>query len=393
LAAGFRPAGTEDAWLEKFYHHLFKTDTHAVGMINELGLGADLTWHRPRTVVLYDGEFRQLDSPLSVLRFTPLPVLSRLRMGLALAYLKAVGSPKRLEGVTASRWIRGQMGDDAADVVWDPLLQGKFGDAADDIALSWFWARVHDRTAQLGYLGGGFQRLYDALAAAIATAGGEVRLGCQVTSITSAEPGLRIAHANADGGDAAEDRFDIVVSTLPTRLTAKLCPELPPEWLERHDPGPALGAHCLILALDRALTDAYWINLNDPGFPFLAAVEHTNMRTPAEYGGQHLVYLGSYKPTDDPVFRTDAAQLLADWTPSIQRLNPAFDPSWVTRTWSFAAPFAQPIVTTDYVNRIPPFQTPVANLWVANMFQVYPHDRGQNYSIELAERLVSELTA
>jgi hypothetical protein len=27
-------------------------------------------------------------------------------------------------------------------------------------------------------------------------------------------------------------------------------------------------------------------------------------------------------------------------------------------------------------------------LWTASMFQVYPHDRGQNYSIELAERVV-----
>jgi protoporphyrinogen oxidase len=391
LAAGFQPAGPEGAWLEKFYHHLFKTDTHAVGMINELGLGADLTWHRPRTVVLYDGRFHQLDSPVSLLRFTPLPVLSRLRMGVALAYLKMVGSPRRLEGVTASRWIRGQMGDAAADVVWDPLLQAKFGEAADTIALSWFWARVHDRTTQLGYLGGGFQRLYDALAAAVAAAGGEVRLGRQVTRIASAEPGLRIAHADLAGGDAADDAFDVVASTLPTRLTARLCPELPADWLERHDPGPALGAHCLILALDRPLTDAYWINLNDPGFPFLAAVEHTNMRSPAEYGGRHLLYLGNYKPMEDQVFTSEPAQLLADWTPSIQRLNPDFDRSWVTQMWGFAAPFAQPIVTTDYVKRIPPFRTPVPDLWVANMFQVYPHDRGQNYSIELAERLVREI--
>ena len=30
-------------------------------------------------------------------------------------------------------------------------------------------------------------------------------------------------------------------------------------------------------------------------------------------------------------------------------------------------------------------------LFLATMFQVYPHDRGQNYSIELAERLVRHL--
>ncbi len=30
-------------------------------------------------------------------------------------------------------------------------------------------------------------------------------------------------------------------------------------------------------------------------------------------------------------------------------------------------------------------------LWVASMFQVYPHDRGQNYSIDLAQRLVARI--
>jgi len=391
LAAGFKPAGPNGPWLEKFYHHLFQSDRHAVRLIHELGMGADLTWHRPRTVVLHGGRLHQLDSPLSLLRFGPLRVWDRFRMGLALAYLKMLSRPDRLEGIRAGPWIRGQMGDRAADVVWDPLLRAKFGDAAETIALPWFWARVHDRTARLGYLGGGFQRLYEALAGAVAAHDGEVHLGREVTRIHHEGNLLTVEHQSAGGGGGGQENFDLVLSTLPTRLTARLAPGLPDDWRERHDPGPALGAHCLILALDRPLTDAYWVNLNDPGFPFLALVEHTNMRSPAEYGGRHIVYLGSYRPMDDPVLKTDPEQLLTDWLPAIQRLNPKLDRSWVTQVWGFAAPFAQPIVTVDYASRIPPFETPVPGLWIANMFQVYPHDRGQNYSIELAERVVAAL--
>jgi protoporphyrinogen oxidase len=392
LAGGFQPAGPDGPWLEKFYHHLFQSDRHAIGLINELGLGADLTWHRPRTVVLTGGKLHQLDSPVSLIAFRPIPLWDRLRMGIALAYLRTLSGPNRLEGVRAAPWIRGQMGDRAADVVWDPLLRAKFGEHADTIALPWFWARVHDRTSRLGYLGGGFQRLYDALADRITASGGEVLLGRNVTVVRRDGTGLSVAHASLDGSDATTTSFDQVLSTFPTRLTARVTPELPEEWQAKHDPGPALGAHCLILALDRPLTDAYWINLNDPGFPFLALVEHTNMRSPDEYAGQHLVYLGSYRPMDDPVLKADPDQLLADWLPALQRLNPRMDRSWVTRVWGFAAPFAQPIVTTEYASRIPPHRTPVEGLWIANMFQVYPHDRGQNYSIELAERVVQELS-
>ena len=86
---------------------------------------------------------------------------------------------------------------------------------------------------------------------------------------------------------------------------------------------------------------------------------------------------------------TDA--VLADFGPALRRLNPDYERSWVRDAWSFAAPFAQPIVTPAFARTIPGFDTPVPGLFVANMFQVYPYDRGQNYSIQLAERLVKHL--
>ena len=73
--------------------------------------------------------------------------------------------------------------------------------------------------------------------------------------------------------------------------------------------------------------------------------------------------------------------------------HPDFSPSWVTASWSFSAPYAQPIVTTDYKDHIPPFDTPIPGLYEASMFQVYPHDRGQNYSVLLAEELTTKLLA
>jgi protoporphyrinogen oxidase len=165
-------------------------------------------------------------------------------------------------------------------------------------------------------------------------------------------------------------------------------PALPDEYRRRHDWGRAYAAHCLILALDRPLTDAYWMNVNDPGYPFMVLVEHTNMRQPEEYGRRHLVYLGNYTPMDAPLLGKSRDEVLGEYLPHLARINPAFRDSWITESWMFRAPFAQPIVTVDYRDHIPPFRTPIPGLLVANMFQVYPHDRGQNYSIELAERLV-----
>jgi protoporphyrinogen oxidase len=383
LAAGFEIE--PGMWLEKFYHHLFRSDRRAIAMIDELGLSTNLVWKQPVTATLRDGSVYQLDSPASLLRFRPLPVVDRIRMGAALALLKAMPNPRLLEGTTAMAWTRRWMGSQAGEIVWEPLLRGKFGDAAPEIAMPWFWARVHDRTQALGYLRGGFQQLYDRMADAVRHAGGETRLGSAVLSVRTADGAFDV---ETDNGT---ERFDRVISTLATRLTARLVPELSESWRGRHEWGRAYGAHCLVLALDRPLTSAYWLNINDPGFPFMALVEHTNYLPASDYGGRHLIYLGNYRPMDDPLMAASKETVLDEFLPHLNRLNPAFDRSWLTDAWSFAAPFAQPIVTVDYRDHIPPFHTPIPNLWTASMFQVYPHDRGQNYSIALAERLVDRI--
>ena len=382
LASGFQIG---DAWLEKFYHHLFRTDTTAIKLIQELGLGDRLEWSHPRTVCLIDGKFQQLDSPLTLLKFSPLRIDERVRVAAVVALLKLTGSG-RYEGKTAEPWLRRWMGKRPYGIVFEPLFIAKFGAMHDHIALPWFWARFHDRTTYLGYLRGGFQQLYDRLVERISQAGGKVLLG---TRVEKAEP-IDDDHWEIQTNKGAWTA-DRVISTMATRLTCRLIPALPDDYRARYNWGQAYGAQCLILSLDRQLTDSYWINPCDPGYPFTSLVEHTNYQPPSEYGGRHLIYLGNYRPMIDPLFKMSKDEILQEFLPHLKRMNSAFEREWIQESWLFQAPFAQPIVTTDYREHIPPLRTPLNGLWVANMFQVYPHDRGQNYSFELADRLVQEL--
>ncbi len=389
LAGSFEVA--PGIWLEKFYHHLFQTDRIAVALINELGLGDSLRWHKPTTTVFLDGRTYPLDTPPAVLRFSPLSMPSRLRLAAGLAYLRVLPSANSLERRTAGRWMRRVMGGPAYETVWEPLLRGKFGAAADEVSMAWLWARIHCRTASLGYLHGGFHQLYVALSRRVTERGGTIEHGAAASSIQRRGNVVAVRYQR-DGAETTAE-FDRVVSTLPTGLTVRLTPEMPADYAARHPAPRALGAHCLILSLDRQLTDAYWIGVNEPEMPFLAAVEHTNLVDPSEYGGRHLVYLGNYRAHDDPIFTLSTDEVVASFETGLRQLNPAFDRSWIRESWSFAAPFAQPIVTPTFAKTIPGFDTPVEGLYVANMFQVYPYDRGQNYSIELAERLVRHLGA
>ena len=377
LAAGFRVG---DIWLEKFYHHLFRSDKTAISIIEELGLGERLEWIRPRTVSLIGGEIQQLDSPLTLLQFKPWRLDERLRVAAVMVFLK-LANPAWLEGQTADAWLRQWMGKRPYEMLFEPLFIGKFGALYDQIALPWFWARFHDRTTRLGYLKGGFQQLYERLVERISELGGKVLLGTSVERVEQQEGRWQVQT------DQGVWNFDRVISTLPTRLTCRLISALPQEYRDKYDWGQAYGAHCLVLALDRPLTDSYWINICDRGYPFTGLFEHTNFCSAEEYGGRHLVYLGNYRPMDDVLFKMSKEEMMAQFFPALKRIVPNFDASWVQESWLFQAPYAQPIVTTDYRQHIPPLHTPLPNLWVANMFQVYPHDRGQNYSFALGEQV------
>jgi protoporphyrinogen oxidase len=386
LVAGFRLG---PSYLEKFYHHLFRTDRAIVRLIEEIGLADRLVWRRPDTSLLSGGRLWGLDSPGDVLRFGRLNPFDRLRLGAVVALLKLLPSQGPLERETAEEWLGRWMGQRVYRTVWEPLLRGKFHQHAESIGMPWFWARVHCRTPELGYLRGGFQQLYDRLVERIQELSGSVQLNCAATAIEAFEDGK--VRVETETGPREYDRL---VVTLPSRLFLRLASGLPEAYRERYERGSDhLTAHCMVLALERALTDVYWLSIGEPGFPFLSLVEHTNFMPPEDYGGRHLVYLGNYLPPDHALFLMSAEEIRTLYLPALRRLNPAFDESWVTESWSFTAPFAQPIVRVGYPESLPPHTTPLPGVYLANMGHVYPQDRGQNYSLLLGEKIANQVSS
>src|SRR5215212_658535 len=385
LTAGFKVGAS---YLDKFYHHLFRTDRRMIGLFHEMGLGDRLQWGSPPTAVLRNGQIHGLASPLEVLTFSPLSPLARLRLGAVLAVLKLAPNPERFEGQTAARWLQRWMGNEAYEVVWEPQLRGKFGAEAERIGMPWFWARIHDRTPKLGYPRGGFQLIYEALAADLERRGGQVLTGCAIERIERRDD--RVVLTTARGDEA----FDAVLCSLPTRLFLQLTQDLPSAYVAQFSKtGQHFSAHCLILELNRQLQDAYWVSVADPGYPFVALVEHTNWMPTSDYGGSHLVYLGNYLPPDDELFSMTDDAVLERFLPHLTRVNPAFDRSWVKASHVFKAPYAQPIVGVGYRETLPPHRTPLQGVWLANMGHVYPHDRGQNYSAILGEEVADQILA
>jgi protoporphyrinogen oxidase len=407
LAAGFR-APHWDWTLEKFYHHWFASDSHMLGLIDELGWRDQVLFPRPYTAIYFQGKFYPFDSitsnmPLFLLRHYSL--IDVARFGLAGIYLRFSSNWKPLEQHTAADWTRRYFGQRIYELFWRPMLVGKFGEEnANIVNMAWLWARLHSRTTRLGTFAGGFQAFLDKLADLLRSRGVKIRLGTAVTGIRRADDlGLksqadtdtasllkqtgdegRLLVETASGGEI----YDAVISTSSPALMAKLAPDLPESYSASLKALKSMGAVVLVITLDRQLTQYYWHNLpKEAGFPFLALVEHTNYMDTEHYGGDHILYCGDYLNPDHEYFSFSKEELLEQFLPALKRFNPDFDRSWVKDTWLWKTAYAQPVPPVNHSQNIPPLRTPLPGLYFASMSQVYPWDRGTNFAVEIGRRV------
>ena len=393
LAGSFDVGGTR---LEKFYHHWFTNDRHVMDLIQELGAHANVRLKPTQTGMYWAHNFYRLSSPLDVLRFNPLKPLDRIRLGLMVLRARKVEHWKELEALTAQEWIRQIGGEPVYRIVWEPLLRGKFGPYADDISAVWFWNKLKLRGGSRGkgggenlaYYQGGFIALAEAMVKAIVAAGGLVRTSVPVQ-------GLEIQGGRISGVVTRDSvvKSDVVIATQALPIIADwLAPHADRDYVQSLRQIQYLANVCLVLQLDRSLSNTYWLNVNDPKFPFVGVIEHTNFQPPDTYAGRHIVYLSKYAPEDAALVRMTDEQVFEFSLPHIQRMFPHFTRAWVKDYHVWRARYAQPVVVRHYGKLIPEAQTPIAGLYLCSMAQVYPEDRGTNYAIREGRKLAQMIS-
>ena len=398
--------------LEHYYHHLFTTDREIVSLYEELGMGAEIEWLPSSMAIFRDGESHPFTSPLDLLRFKPMSLLGRLRMGAgALAIQRSRGGSDRFDEQTARELVERWMGPEAWRVVWGPLMEGKFAGRAEQISAAWLHnklnlrRRIDGREAggeRLGYPRGGWQPLLDRLESQIEASGGRVLIDHPARAIGRTDDGsLEVSFGAAGSFRSGTDpsgfagdgtaRYDSVLATVPSpifrgMLDPGLQDELGPSYLARVDGAEYGTAICLVLELDRSFGPYYWTNIADPGIPFIGLIEQGNLVGTERYGGRHFLYVANYVLGGDPLIELGTEALLDAYDAGLRRVQPAFDRNWIREARVYREAAAQPIVTTGYGSRIPPMQTPVTGLVLANTTQIYPEDRGTNYSVRLGEQ-------
>ncbi len=361
-----------------------------------------------------DGKIWNVVSPTDLLRLGTLPFVDRLRLGLVLYYLTFIQAKRNrladYEQVTAATWLKKYAGQRAWDKQLGPLFSGKFGKEAENIPLEWFWYKAVLRLGSrkgltkevLGYPRGSYQVLIDALADAIRKQGGKIYLSATVQRVVTENGvacGLEFADDAASqaarrdlersaalkGGTTGAAMFDRIICTAPSFAALKIISGLPADYVAKMNAAKYMAAVLLILKIKQQMSRIYWLNIADRTIPFVATIEHTNFIAPEVYNGKRVMYVSNYLDPSSPYFQMSRDELFKAYLPHLQKINPNFSPDWVEEMWHFKEAAAQPIVPLNYSEQIPEYRTPLRNLYLANTTQIYPEDRGTNYSVRLGQ--------
>ncbi|MDP3696240.1 MAG: NAD(P)/FAD-dependent oxidoreductase, partial [Desulfocapsaceae bacterium] len=309
--------------LDRFYHLWFFNDVEVMQLIAELGLNDRVAINPTNTGVYYGGNFFKLSTPWDLLNFTPLSFVDRIRLGLLALRARSVKDWMVLEGKTAHEWLKELGGEDVYRVVWQPLLQGKFGPYAETVSAVWFWNKLKLRGGsrgkggeeRLAYFKGGFVGLADALAQRIRDLGGRIETNAPVSKV---EPVDGVWQTTSARGVITSDR--VIVTTALPLIADMVRGWADHNYVKRLERIQYIGNVCLVLELDRSLSNTYWLNVNEPDFPFVGVIEHTNFERPETYGGNHIVYLSKYLPHADPLYSLSADELLDYALPYLQKM-------------------------------------------------------------------------
>lgn len=438
LASGFKMHGES---LEKTYHHIFKTDTDIISLVDELGLTPKLEWRDSSVCIYYDGKLYPFGGALDLLRFSPLSFFARIRQGLVILFLQKYKNWRTLVKIPAYEWMKKSAGEENLKVIWEPLLKGKFSHYFDKVSMAWLWARLHIRAnsrrfgegEKLGYFNGGFSIIVEEIKKRLLEKNVKIETNANITSITSntdvipsltgnpevdntrlnstldSRPHLRQGFGgqvrgndkdikvritiDENGSEQIHD-YDKVICTIPSGIFAKLTEKdshITSEYVNKLNSITYLGAICLDFSSTQNLSDFYWHNINDLNAPFLAFIHHTKLIPKERYDGKYVYYIGTYLPHDHEFFQISDEELITKWFDYLKKIFPDFDSSKIITKDLFRLRNAQHIVDLDYEQKIPDYQTPIPNVYLSNFSQIFPEDRGTNFAVRDGRKIIRQI--
>jgi len=373
--------------LERYYHFICKTDFDSFKLFKELGIFDKLKWRETKMGYYYHGKNYKWGNPFSLLAFPKLNLIEKIRYGLMAFWCTKRKNWDKVEPLTAPEWLKAWLGESGYNKLWQRLFYLKFYSYTDKISATWIGTRIRriglSRKSllqeELGFLQGGTETLVKALVEKIQSLGGNVELDSGVIKVLTQQ-------GQVSGVKTRTKTFNArrVISTIPTPFISKIVPDLPDETKSKYDAIPNIGVACLIFKLKKSVTENFWLNIIDDNHAVPGIIEFSRLR-PVKDG--HIVYVPYYMPVTNERWNWPDEALLEEAFEVINAVNPDLNTGDILATQVSRLKYAQPICYPEFYDMLPPIQTSIMGLQIADTCYYYPEDRGISESIGLGRSM------
>lgn len=377
---------------DKFYHCILTSDRPLLQLISDLGLAEEMRWTETKVGFFTRHGLHSMTTSMDFLRFPAISLWEKFRLGMGILAVNRIDDGLALEQEPIGPWLTRKFGRGNYEKLWEPLLKCKLGSARDQTSASFIWATIKrlystrekdaSKKEKLGYVRGGYHTVFTRLAEQVEAMGGEIITGARVQRIQGIDDGRVRVELVRDHLD-----FDSAIATVPSAIFAKLAPELDLNYRARLEKIQYMGMVCAVLLLKRKLTPYYCTNITED-LPFTGIIEMTNLISLEETEGRHLVYLPKYTSPTDPLFEAGEDEVWNLFYSNLKRVIPDLEDRDVERRLVFRERLVQPIPVVNYSALVPPLETGMPNLFLANTTQIVNSTLNNNEMVRIAKTAV-----
>ncbi len=433
-----------DVTWDKHYHVTLASDSYTRKIVEELGLGNDFNWVETKTGFYTDGELVSMSNTMEFLKFPPLDLISKLRLGATIFYASRVKDWKRLEKVTVEKWLTRLSGKKTFEKIWKPLLMAKLGEAYKETSAAFIWSTIQRMYAArnsglkkelFGYVRGGYARVLERFGEELLENGVEIRLNSRVDLIEKlqngkicvsmaaarrhkdvkprvmpqktkyakfeaaavapgfsgafiSEPGHRADRVVVFPRSRMSDTFDNVILTCPSNVAAKMTPQL--TKIEKQDLENIRyqGIVCASVLMKCSLSKYYVTNITDDA-PFTGVIEMSALVDKKEFNRNALVYLPKYVAPDDELFEKSDEEIERIFLDGLEKMYPHFTRKDVLAFKVSRVRQVFPLPVLNYSRDLSPAKTSIDGVYVVNSSHIVNGTLNVNETVALAENFFS----
>ncbi len=221
LAGSFK---IENKYFPLGYHHILYQDKPLLQTLKKMGLYQNVHWKKGKVLFTIDNRIYDLTNPLEFIKF-PLPWLDKLRFIKLMAYCFFKKNWDEDLG-DAETWLDKIAGANVRKIIFDPLMDIKYGLPSKELSANWIGSRLHyqEFSKPLGYLPGTdwTKVMIEKMTEEFQELGGLIITGASVKKISWQNEQSKSVVFQKNNQDSSLSG-DILINTAPPHIFLSLC--------------------------------------------------------------------------------------------------------------------------------------------------------------------------